>query len=108
MIDHRLETVFALSAAPRRAPRLRGGRPINTATFYRWASRGCRGVRLETIQIGGTKCTSQEALQRFFDRLSNHDRDSSMRTSDSTPHVSNARKEREAKAVVEQLDRLGI
>jgi hypothetical protein len=23
------------------------------------------------IQIGGTKCTSREALQRFFDRLSN-------------------------------------
>lgn len=26
-------------------------------------------VRLETIQLGGTKCTSLEALQRFFDRL---------------------------------------
>ena len=26
-------------------------------------------VRLETIRVGGTKCTSLEALQRFFGRL---------------------------------------
>jgi hypothetical protein len=26
-------------------------------------------VRLETIKFGGTTCTSKEALQRFFDRL---------------------------------------
>jgi hypothetical protein len=25
---------------------------------------------LETIQVGGTRCTSREALQRFFERLS--------------------------------------
>ena len=27
-------------------------------------------VRLETVKLGGTACTSLEALQRFFDRLS--------------------------------------
>jgi hypothetical protein len=26
-------------------------------------------VKLEVIKVGGTTCTSQEALQRFFDRL---------------------------------------
>ena len=31
---------------------------------------GCRGVVLETIQVGGTRCTSREALQRFFENLS--------------------------------------
>ena len=108
MIDHRLETVFALSAAPRRAPRLRGGRPINTATFYRWASRGCRGVRLETIQIGGTKCTSQEALQRFFDRLSNPERDASCKEGDSARSPSDPRRRREAEAIERELDRLGM
>ena len=29
-----------------------------------------RGVLLESIQIGATRCTSREALQRFFERLS--------------------------------------
>src|SRR3989339_228871 len=54
-------------------PRRRGKRP-NVATFYRWSKDGCLGkdgkrVILETIQVGGTRCTSDEALQRFFDRL---------------------------------------
>jgi hypothetical protein len=31
-----------------------------------------KGVRLETIQVGGTRCTSMEALERFFHRLSTH------------------------------------
>jgi len=39
------------------------------STLYRWALKGFRGVRLETIRIGGTLCTSKEALQRFADHL---------------------------------------
>jgi hypothetical protein len=31
--------------------------------------RGVRGVRLETLMVGGTRCTSVEALQRFFERI---------------------------------------
>ena len=42
-------------------------------TIYRWATKGMRGFRLETIRIGGTLCTSHEALQRFFDRLTEAD-----------------------------------
>ena len=70
MIDHEVETVLSLTDAAARLPRRRGGKRVNVATLYRWASNGCRGVRLETIQIGGTRCTSMQALQRFFDRLS--------------------------------------
>jgi hypothetical protein len=39
------------------------------ATIHRWATRGLRGVRLEFAQVGGTRVTSEEALQRFFDAL---------------------------------------
>jgi hypothetical protein len=39
------------------------------ATLYRWAQTGIRGIRLETIMVGGTRCTSTEALQRFFDMI---------------------------------------
>lgn len=39
------------------------------ATLYRWGQRGLSGVRLEAISVGGTVCTSREALQRFVERL---------------------------------------
>ncbi|MCA9312358.1 MAG: DUF1580 domain-containing protein [Phycisphaerales bacterium] len=63
------EQLIPLNDVPRRLPRRSNGRRIHIATIYRWAQRGCRGVRLETVQVGGTKYTSPEALQRFFDRL---------------------------------------
>ena len=50
-------------------PRRRKGKRPNVCTLYRWSTIGCRGIRLETIQIGGTRCTSREAMQRFFDAL---------------------------------------
>lgn len=43
-------------------------RPSYT-TWWRWSSRGCGGVRLETIVRGGRRLTSVEAVQRFFDAL---------------------------------------
>ena len=71
MIDIATEHVISFADAPQHLPRRRGGKRPNIATIYRWASAGCKGVRLESIQLGGTKCTSIEALQRFFDRLTN-------------------------------------
>jgi len=67
------ETLFPLRMAPGHLPPCRGGRKLSLSTLYRWANRGLRGVRLETIQVGGTVCTSREALQRFFQRLSTPD-----------------------------------
>lgn len=71
MIDIRTEKTFPLSQIAKRdeLPRRRRGKPLNVATLYRWAKNGLRGGRLETIQVGGTLCTSVEALQRFFDAL---------------------------------------
>ena len=51
----------------------RGSKKIHISTVHRWASRGLRGVRLETICCGGVRCTSAQALQRFFERLSDPD-----------------------------------
>lgn len=51
-------------------PRRRGGRRITAATLHRWATIGLRGVVLEAVQVGGTRCTSKEAILRFFYRLS--------------------------------------
>ena len=68
-IDLRTETVLSLTDAADFLPRRRRGKRPHFSTLYRWALKGFRGVRLETIRIGGTLCTSKEALQRFADHL---------------------------------------
>lgn len=42
------------------------GKRIHPSTFQRWRLRGVRGVKLLTVLTGGTRCTSVEALNRFF------------------------------------------
>ena len=64
------ENVVTLLRAAKSLPELRRGRRPHVSTLYRWASAGVRGVRLETMRVGGTLCTSLEALQRFCERLS--------------------------------------
>jgi hypothetical protein len=48
-------------------------RPLHPSTLYRWAMGGRRGVRLETVRVGDTLCTSETALRRFFERISSGD-----------------------------------
>ena len=70
MIDTTVEVPITFTQAADELPRRRGGRKAHVSTLYRWATAGCRGVVLESLQIGGTRCTSREALHRFFERLS--------------------------------------
>ncbi len=69
MIDAMSDDVMPLSAAARLVPSTRGGR-VNPSTVWRWATRGIRGVRLETVKVGGAAMTSKAALNRFFAKLS--------------------------------------
>lgn len=80
-IDLSSETLESLSdlAAWERIPRRRRGKKLHVSTLFRWASRGCRGVKLETTRVGGTLCSSKDALQRFFDRLSANDQQAELR-----------------------------
>jgi hypothetical protein len=71
MIDITQEELISITQAASIIPRRRAGRKCHIATIYRWIQRGVKGVRLEAIQVGGTRCTSSEALQRFFNALSN-------------------------------------
>lgn len=48
----------------------RGGKRIHIATLHRWASAGLHGAKLETMQFGGQRVTSEERLKRFFAALS--------------------------------------
>jgi len=70
MVDIATEKVEALADCTKYVPLRRGQKRVHLATLYRWAERGCKGVKLEVLQVGGTKCSSAAALQRFFERLS--------------------------------------
>lgn len=73
VIDIATEIVLSLTEAATRLPRRKKGKKPHLATLYRWAKQGVKGCRLETIQIGGTLCTSMEAMQRFFNRMTSDD-----------------------------------
>ena len=48
----------------------RDGRKPHVASLYRWAGPGgVRGVRLPTWQIGGTRCTTPQAVRDFIREL---------------------------------------
>jgi hypothetical protein len=68
-IDLRTEHLIPLATVPRYAPR-KCGKKIHISTAFRWVERGLQGIHLEYLQVGGTRHTSLEALQRFFNRLS--------------------------------------
>lgn len=69
MIDISSEKLLTPAEIVQHIPRRRAGKKCNIATIYRWMTDGVRGVKLEHLCVGGTRCTSLEALQRFFDLL---------------------------------------
>jgi len=69
MIDFQSEELISLADAAKLLPRRRAGRPVHVSCVYRWTQLGVKGIILESSQCGGGRVTSREALQRFFDRL---------------------------------------
>ncbi len=69
MIDPIKEELLTLKHASAAFPKRRAGSRPHLATLHRWAKRGCRGVVLETVQVGCTRCTSREAIARFIGAL---------------------------------------
>lgn len=104
-IDTETENVISLREACDRLPKRRGGKRPHISCLYRWTMLhvGCRGVVLESVQIGGTRCTSVEALQRFFAALG--EGTSAAGTASGQPSKTSARRLREAER---ELDRAGI
>ena len=98
MIDLQSETLVPVSEIPSHVP----GRP-HLATCWRWIQRGCRGVKLETLLIGGKRFTSLEALQQFAEATTAAAAGSSTVTA-STPSAARKRH----KQACRQLDEVGI
>jgi hypothetical protein len=95
MINVERETLRLLTKAVADIP----GRP-HSSTILRWALRGVKGVRLETIVVGGRRFTSVEAIGRFILRLSEPP----------VPHNSTADSEQGEKAarIDSKLDQAGF
>lgn len=64
------EKKISLSRAARLPILSRDGRSPNPSTIWRWHAHGVRSVKLETVNIGGRVMTSEEAVERFIERLS--------------------------------------
>ncbi len=62
------EQIVTFSEAAKALPKLNGKRP-HPSTLWRWARKGCRGVKLEVRRLGGRFVTSMEALERFSKEL---------------------------------------
>jgi len=67
MIDIKREKLVTLRQAVELLPARRAGKAPSYRTVIRWAKQGILGVRLETLRVGETLCTSHEAMQRFFE-----------------------------------------
>ena len=63
------DSLITLAEATAMLPRRRGGKRPAFATIWRWVIRGCYGVKLEAISVGGTLCTTRDALDHFMQRV---------------------------------------
>jgi hypothetical protein len=66
MIDLLHEDPITLNKAREFKGICRNGRKPDLSTIYRWAEAGVRGVKLETIVVAGSTCTTIPALLRFL------------------------------------------
>lgn len=62
-IDAETEELIPFAEARTAFP---GGKRLSLATLHRWRLSGVRGVRLETLLVGGLRYTSTEAIARFI------------------------------------------
>lgn len=67
-------------------PVKRSGGRIAISTIYRWATRGCRGVKLEVLRAGGVTCTTRSALLRFYEGVTRKGEGLEVLASPASPH----------------------
>ena len=92
------EKLRTLTEAARTLP----GGAVHLSTIHRWRLKGVRGVRLETILRGGVRCTSDEAIERFFAETT------SAADCDIPPSLTSRQRERELNRAETELDRAGF
>ena len=97
-IDTALETLLTFEDSRTAFP---GDRRLSLATLHRWRLNGVRGVRLETLLIGGLRYTSREAIERFIAAQNADD-------APATPVITSAQRRRQSEAARTELERMGL
>ena len=85
-------------------PRRRRGAKLSYTCLWRWTTRGVAGVVLQTVRVGGTPCTTESDLRKFFVEVAAAKRGEKQTQIIRTP----ARRAREIEAARQQLARSGI
>src|SRR5688572_9301917 len=68
-IDPNREQPLTFTEAAKLPTLRRNGKAPAVSTLWRWATNGVRGHLLEIVRIGGTACTTAEAVNRLLARL---------------------------------------
>jgi hypothetical protein len=85
MIDLTCEQPLTLKAASRLPQLRRNGRPPHIASLYRWVFRGCRGIRLDSVVVAGSRVTTSESVDRWIAALTANANGESAATATRTP-----------------------
>jgi hypothetical protein len=67
--DRNSDELRPLSFQARGIPNRRGTNGVGSGTPWRWAMKGCFGVRLRTQLVGGIRMTTGRWLGEFFDAV---------------------------------------
>lgn len=98
-IDVQTETVVSFSDARSAVPGI--DRRVSLATLHRWRLNGVRGVKLETVLIGGLRYTSREAIVRFI-ALQNAD------DTPAVPAITPIQRRKQSEAARVELQKMGV
>ena len=102
------EELISLTQAAKILPARRAGKKTTVNCLYRWTTHGCRGVKLESVQIGSTRCCTKQSLQRFFEQLTAREANCRLTTLVPQPAKLPANRRRQVEAAEKNLDAAGI
>lgn len=95
MIDHEVEDLIPFETCGQLIP----GRP-SRCTLFRWAFKGVRGAKLETLVCGHKRFVSKEAIARFIAAQNMGDA--------LEPSISPKQRAAQSQAARRELEKLGI
>lgn len=98
MNDLTKEALLTLNEARSAFP---GGKRLGLATIQRWRMRGVRGVKLETLLVGGMRYTSREAIARFIAAQNAAD-------APAVPVITPTQRRRQSEAAASELKKMGV
>lgn len=97
MIDLRTESLIRLEDVRQHIPSGRRGKQLSKSVPFRWASKGVKGIVLETVKVGGARYTTLDALHRFIQHINAP-----------TPPTSEATRPLPSKQVEKELAKRGL